>query len=86
MAERASPFAAPVAATADAARLVAMPRGSLWQIAAWPETIGDVEARLAAALDCEAPAPGRVGVVRQARFGTLAGASAKTLLLSGVEV
>ncbi|MEO1492696.1 MAG: sarcosine oxidase subunit gamma [Pseudomonadota bacterium] len=58
--DRASPFAEPIA---DAARhgvtLTAVPRGSLWQIAAWPDSFGEIETALAKTCGCAAPAPGR---------------------------
>jgi heterotetrameric sarcosine oxidase gamma subunit len=60
MAERASPFAGPVHDSRAGVRLSALPRGSIWQVACWPESFGDVERELAGALGCGAPAPGRV--------------------------
>lgn len=68
MAERASPFAAPVATSKGDVRVRALPRGSLWQIATWPETSASVEQRVAAALECEAPAPGGVSVASDGRL------------------
>jgi methylglutamate dehydrogenase subunit D len=60
VAERASPFAATVAESRAGIRLSALPRGSIWQVACWPETFDEMEGQLAAAFRCEAPAPGRV--------------------------
>jgi heterotetrameric sarcosine oxidase gamma subunit len=59
MAERASPFAAAPAESRAGIRLSALPRGSIWQVACWPETYPDVEGELAVVLGCEAPPPGR---------------------------
>ncbi len=60
MAERASPFAAPVTGERAGVRLSALPRGSLWQVSCWPETYEAVRDELAGALGCAAPPPGRV--------------------------
>ena len=65
MVERASPFSADVVGTASGVTMQAMPRGSLWQVAAWPESFDAVEAALAKACGCKAPGPGR-GVETQA--------------------
>ena len=59
MVERASPFAADVSGTAAGVTLSAVPRGSLWQVACWPETYGKIEAELAKACGTEPPPPGR---------------------------
>lgn len=59
MADRASPFAEPVHGDRAGITLTAPPRGSLWQIAAWPETFTAVEASLTNACGCDAPAPNR---------------------------
>lgn len=60
MAERSLPFAVEVAGDRAGIRLSALPRGSLWQIACWPEGHEEVRDALASALSCEAPPPGRV--------------------------
>lgn len=60
MAERASPFAAEVSGEANGLTLSAVQRGSLWQVAAWPETFAEVEAALTKACKCDAPAPGKI--------------------------
>ena len=60
MAERASPFAAPVAGARGGLRLAPLPRGSLWQVACWPDAFEIVQTALAEALGCQAPPPGRV--------------------------
>jgi heterotetrameric sarcosine oxidase gamma subunit len=57
MVDRASPFAAPVDAERAGITLSAPPRGSLWQVACWPETFGVIEAALAKACGCPPPAP-----------------------------
>ncbi|MEM6624092.1 MAG: hypothetical protein AAF674_17860 [Pseudomonadota bacterium] len=57
MVERSSPFAATVQGRADGVTLAPMARGSLWQVAAWGDTYAEVEAALAKACGCEAPAP-----------------------------
>lgn len=62
MVERASPFAAAVSGDRAGVRLTALPRGSLWQVACWPESFEMVRDALAGALDCPAPPPGRVSV------------------------
>lgn len=59
MADRASPFATDIAGSADGVTIAAVPRGSLWQVAAWPESFATVEANLAKACGCAAPMPGR---------------------------
>lgn len=58
MVERASPFAAEVSGSAEGVHVEAAARGSLWQVAAWPESFAAVEADLAASCGCDAPAPG----------------------------
>lgn len=68
MADRASPFAAPVAGDRAGIRLSALPRGSTFQIACWPDTFGSVERALADALDCAAPMPGRASVAADERL------------------
>ena len=68
MAERASPFAATVAASRAGIRLSALRRGSIWQVACWPETFGAIEGELASALGCDAPPPGRVSVTQDDRL------------------
>lgn len=60
MAERASPFAADIAAERAGIRLAALPRGALWQVSCWPASHDAIRGELVAALGCEAPAPGRV--------------------------
>ena len=59
MVERASPFSTEVTGTARDVTVAPVPRGSLWQVAAWPDTFTAIEARLAEACSCAAPAPGR---------------------------
>ena len=46
MVERASPFAADVAASAREVSIAEVPRGSLWQVACWPETYIEIEGAL----------------------------------------
>ena len=60
MVERASPFAAPVAASAEGVSIDGVPRGSLWQLACWAETFAEIEGALGEACGCAAPAPGRM--------------------------
>lgn len=59
MVERASPFAAEVTGTARDVVASAAPRGSLWQVAAWPDTFEAIETDLAKACGCAAPGPGK---------------------------
>ncbi|MEM1298534.1 MAG: hypothetical protein AAGH68_04575 [Pseudomonadota bacterium] len=68
MVERASPFAVEVAGAAEGVLVEAAPRGSLWQVAAWPETFGAVEAALAEACGCDAPGPGEAAVTSDGRL------------------
>jgi methylglutamate dehydrogenase subunit D len=68
MAERASPFAATMAESRAGIRLSALPRGSIWQVACWPETFDEMEGQLAAAFGCAAPAPGCASVTRDDRL------------------
>jgi methylglutamate dehydrogenase subunit D len=68
MAERASPFAATVAESRAGIRLSALPRGSIWQVACWPDSFGVIEAELAEALACEALPPGRVALCPDGRL------------------
>lgn len=60
MVERASPFAEPVAGDRAGITLAEVPRGSLWQVACWPESFSAVESALAAACGRPAPGPGRM--------------------------
>ena len=60
MVERASPFAADVAASAREVSIAEVPRGSLWQVACWPETYTEIEGALGEACGCAPPAPGRM--------------------------
>ncbi|MEM6661087.1 MAG: hypothetical protein AAF666_02810 [Pseudomonadota bacterium] len=60
MAERASPFATPATGQAAGVRLYQQPRGSLWQVAAWPDTFNAVDKSLAMACGCDAPGPGQI--------------------------
>jgi sarcosine oxidase subunit gamma len=62
MAERTSPFAAGIDLGRAGIHLTALERGSIWQVASWPDSFGAIEGELAAALGAEAPAPGRVTV------------------------
>ncbi len=59
MVERASPFAEAVSAKIDGVSVEALPRGSLWQVAAWWDSLASVEASLADACGCAAPGPNR---------------------------
>lgn len=68
MAERASPFPAAVNQGRAGIRLTPLERGSIWQVACWPESFGEVEGELAAALHAEAPGPGRVAVGQDGRL------------------
>jgi sarcosine oxidase subunit gamma len=68
MAERASPFAAPIIGDRAGVRLSAVPRGSLWQVACWPDSFADVRDALADAVGCDAPAPGRVSRGKDGRL------------------
>lgn len=68
MAERASPFSVKVAGGGDKVSLSAPERGSLWQVACWPETFAAVETRLSEALGADAPAPGKVSVAKDGRL------------------
>lgn len=68
MVERASPFAAEVAGARAGIRLSAVPRGSVWQVACWPESFGEIEGGLADALGCAAPGPGAVAVAADDRL------------------
>lgn len=43
----------------------------IWQVTAWPETVGDVAARVAAATGHDAPEPGAVSPGGAARIGPL---------------
>lgn len=68
MVERASPFAADIAGEATGVSVSAVARGSLWQVAAWPDTFGSVEAALADACGCAAPGPGRANETSDGRL------------------
>ena len=68
MVERASPFAVTVQGDRAGITISAPPRGSLWQVACWPEAFGAVEADLAKACGCDAPAPGRMSVTADGRL------------------
>lgn len=68
MVERASPFAAAVSGERTGLRLSTLPRGSIWQIACWPATFGEIEGELAAALGCEPPPPGRASPTADGRL------------------
>lgn len=59
MAERAAPFTKAPAGSADGVTMDAPARGSIWQIAAWPDSFAEIEAALAEACGCAAPAPGQ---------------------------
>jgi len=59
MAERASPFADEIVGAAKGVRMEPLARGSVWQVAAWGGTFGEVESALAKACGCDAPSPGR---------------------------
>jgi sarcosine oxidase subunit gamma len=68
MAERASPFPAASAASRAGIRLSALPRGSIWQVACWPDSFDEVEGELAAALRTQTPAPARVAAGHDGRL------------------
>ncbi|MEM7211982.1 MAG: hypothetical protein AAF479_08820 [Pseudomonadota bacterium] len=68
MVERASPFAAEVEGSKAGIAVSAVPRGSLWQVACWPERFPAVEKRLSKALGIDAPAPGSVAVAGDGRL------------------
>jgi heterotetrameric sarcosine oxidase gamma subunit len=68
MAERASPFAEPVTGDRAGITLSAPPRGSLWQVACWPDSFAAIEKALATACGCGAPAPGRVAETDDGRL------------------
>ena len=68
MAERASPFSGAVSAKADGVTLTAPDRGSLWQVACWPDSFAAVEKRVSKAVGAEAPTPGRVSVAGDGRL------------------
>ena len=59
MVERASPFAAEISGANAGIRLRALPGGSIWQVACWPETYDEVRDALSGALGREVPPPGR---------------------------
>lgn len=60
MVDRASPFSDEVSKERAGITLSTPERGSLWQIACWPESFASVESRLADALGVGAPASGRI--------------------------
>ena len=62
MVDRTSPFAAEVSGSAQGVTLSGVPRGSLWQVACWPEAYSDIEAALVEACGCPAPGPGRMSI------------------------
>lgn len=68
MAERASPFAGAVSAGRAGVRLASLPRGSLWQVACWPDAYEGVGGALGEALGCEGPAPGRIAIGSEDRL------------------
>jgi len=68
MAERASPFAADPSAEATGIALSPVPRGALWQVAAWPDSLADVEARLVAAVGVLTPGPGEIAAKGDVRL------------------
>lgn len=57
MAERTSPFTAGTV-RGRGVEIAPCPRGSLWQVACWPETFHEVGKALAMACGCPEPAPG----------------------------
>ncbi|MEM7057441.1 MAG: hypothetical protein AAF557_07625 [Pseudomonadota bacterium] len=59
MAERAIPFTAAATGSADGVSMDTPARGSIWQIAAWPETFETIESDLAKVCGCAAPGPGK---------------------------
>lgn len=59
MVERATPFSSAPAATANGVTLTSQTRGSVWQVAAWPESFANIENALANACGCAAPGPGQ---------------------------
>ena len=68
MVERASPFAAEVEGQKAGITVGAVPRGSLWQVACWPERFPAVEKLLAKAVGVDAPAPGSIAVAGDGRL------------------
>ncbi|MEM7188689.1 MAG: hypothetical protein AAF439_03680 [Pseudomonadota bacterium] len=68
MAERASPFAAPVMGEATGVRLSTPPRGSLWQVACWAEQFDQIEKALALECGCAEPAPGQIVETKDGRL------------------
>ena len=68
MADRASPFSTAVSGEADGVTLEAPARGSLWQVACWPDSFARIEKQLAKAVSADAPAPGKVSVAKDGRL------------------
>lgn len=68
MVERASPFAEPVTGDRSGITLAAVPRGSLWQVACWPDSFAAVENALATACGVAAPGPGRMAGTADGRI------------------
>ena len=68
MVERASPFSAEVTGQSSGVSVNAVPRGSHWQIAAWPDTAAKIEQQLSKKVKAEAPAPGRVSAAKDGRL------------------
>lgn len=68
MVERASPFGEPVTGERAGITLSEPPRGTVWQVACWPDTFDRIEAALADACGCETPAPGRMSATSDGRL------------------
>ncbi|MEL6999521.1 MAG: hypothetical protein AAFP68_14755 [Pseudomonadota bacterium] len=68
MVERASPFAGTVQTGRSGIEVSAPERGSLWQIACWPETFSSIETDLAQVCGCAAPGPGEAVKTVDGRF------------------
>lgn len=68
MVERASPFSVEVSGSSTGLSVTAAPRGSLWQIAAWPDTAAKIEQQLSKRIKVDAPVLGRVSVAKDGRL------------------
>lgn len=68
MDKRTSPFAEDVTRDHHGIRLDALPRGSVWQVACWPDTYHSIEKSLAMACGCPEPAPGQIAETRDGRL------------------
>lgn len=59
MAERSTPFSKKPAESASGVTMSTPDRGSIWQVAAWPDSFAAVEAALIKACGCAVPGPGQ---------------------------